>query len=80
MAGVGLLNDDVSAVCCQDIVGSGNSEDSVNSCLTQFDRRCVGTTCSELAGIFVGSLRVDVARFLTCFSGLTGIIFSQLNS
>jgi hypothetical protein len=80
MACVALLNDDVSAVYCQGFVGSGTSKDSVNFCVTQFNRRCMGTTCSELAGILVGSLQFNVARFFTYFSGLRGMIFSQLNN
>jgi hypothetical protein len=43
MASVGLLNDNVSALCCQRFVGSDTSgKDSVNF-IMQFD-----TTCSDL--------------------------------
>lgn len=79
MACVGLLNDHVSAVYCQGFVGSDTNKDSVNFCIKQFDRHCMGTTCSELADILVGSLSFDVAHFFTSFSGLRGMIFSQLN-
>jgi hypothetical protein len=38
MAGVGLLSDDVSAVCVQGFVGSGTSgNEAVNFCFTRFD-------------------------------------------
>jgi hypothetical protein len=76
MAGVGLLNDDVLAVCCQGFVGSDTSgKVSVNFCITQFD-----TTCSDLAGIriLVDGLRFNAACFFTCFSGTTGTIFFKL--
>jgi hypothetical protein len=38
MAGVGLLSDDVSAVCFQGFAGSGNSsKEAMNFCFTRFD-------------------------------------------
>jgi hypothetical protein len=57
MACVGLLSDDVSVVFCQGFVGSDtSSRDSVNLYITQFVRHYIGMICSELAGIFIGSL------------------------
>jgi hypothetical protein len=79
MAGVGLLYDDVLAVCCQGFVGSDTSKASVNFCITRFDRGCIGATCPELADILVGSSWFHVACCFASFSGLTDIIFSQLN-
>jgi hypothetical protein len=76
MAGVGLLTDDVSAVCCEGFVGSDTSgKDDVNFCVTSFDGFCMDTTGSCLAGIVVGCLRNSVACSVTWFSGLAGTIF-----
>jgi hypothetical protein len=58
IAGVGLLNEDESAVCCRGFVGSGTSgKDTVNFCFTRFDCRCMNTTGSGLDGIPVDGLR-----------------------
>jgi hypothetical protein len=79
MTGVGLLDDGVSAGSCQCFVGSDSfGKDALNFCFISFDRRCMSTTGSYLAGTVVGFLQFSVPCLFTCFSSFPVMVFSPL--